>query len=108
MNIKTNTEKLPPRIHSFHKIFNRNTVKISCMRDMNSIISVDNCSILNLPKNNCACNSRGKTNFPLQKKKQLKKFPERPSKRKFTFIKVIQISVNRQLFIFKSFSVGFS
>ena len=76
MNVKTNIGKIflnllhkhfPPT-HLFHKIFNKNTVKISysCMRNMNSIISAHNRSILNPPKTNCGCNCRDDTNFPLE------------------------------------------
>ena len=76
MNVKTNIGKIflnllhkhfPPT-HLFHKIFNKNTVKISysCMRNMNSIISAHNRSILNPPKTSYGCNCRDDTNCPLQ------------------------------------------
>ena len=58
-NVKTNIGKIffkllhkyfPPS-HSFHKIFNKKSFKISysCMRSMNPIISAHNCSILSPP-----------------------------------------------------------
>ena len=76
MNVKTNISKIflnllhkhfPPT-HLFHKIFNKNTVKISysCMCNMNSIISAHNRSILNPPKTSYGCNCRDDTNCPLQ------------------------------------------
>ena len=56
--------------HSFHKIFNKKSVKISysCMRSMSSIISAHNCSILNPPKTSCGCNCRNRSMCTLQNK----------------------------------------
>ena len=58
MNVETNigktflklVKKHFPRKNSFHKIFNKNTVKISysCMRNISSIIASHNKSILRL------------------------------------------------------------
>ena len=47
-----------PPSHSFHKIFNKKSVKISysCMRSMSSIISAHNCFTLNPPKTSFGCN----------------------------------------------------
>ena len=72
MNVKTNISKaflnllhkhFPPT-HLFHKIFNKNTVKISysCVRNMNSIISAHNRPILNPPKTNYGRNCRDNIN----------------------------------------------
>ena len=77
-NVKTNIGKIflkllhkhfPPS-HSFHKIFNKKSVKISysCMRSMSSIISAHNCSILNPPKTSCGCNCRNRSMCTLQNK----------------------------------------
>ena len=58
-----------PPSHSFHKIFNKKSVKISysCMRSMSSIIS-HNCSILNPPKTSFGCNCQNRSMCPLQNK----------------------------------------
>ena len=55
---------------SFHKIFNKKSVKISysCMRSMSSIISAHNCSTLNPPKTSFGCNCRNRSMCPLQNK----------------------------------------
>ena len=77
-NVKTNIGKIffkllhkyfPPS-HSFHKIFNKKSFKISysCMRSMNPIISAHNCSILNPPPKSFSCNCRNRSMYPLQKK----------------------------------------
>ena len=78
-NVKTNVGKIffklllykhfPPS-HSFHKIFNKKSVEISysCMRNMSSIISADNRSILNPPKTSFGCNCRTRNMCPLQNK----------------------------------------
>ena len=76
VNVKTNIgevflnllHKHFPSTHLFQKIFNKNTAKISysCMRNMNSIISAHNRSILNPPKTNYGCNCRDSTDCPLQ------------------------------------------
>ena len=76
INVKTNIGKVFLNLlhkhfsytHLFHKIFNKSTVKISynCMRNINSIISAHNRSVLNPPKTNYGCNCRDNTNCPLQ------------------------------------------
>ena len=50
-----------------HKIFNRNTVKISysCLRDISSIISSHNRNILSPKQQSFGCNCRVKNEFPL-------------------------------------------
>ena len=76
-NVKTNIGKIffkllhkyfPPS-HSFHKIFNKKSVKISysCMRSMSSNIFVHNCSTLNPPNTSFGCNCRNRSMCPLQK-----------------------------------------
>ena len=79
MNVKTNIGKVflnflykhppSPLMHLFHKFFNKNTVKTSysCMRNMNSIISPHNPSILNPTKTHYGCNCRDNTNCPFSK-----------------------------------------
>ena len=69
-NVKTNMGRLLlklvdhhfPRTHKFHKIFNRNTVKISnfCMKNMGSIISSHNKQVLQPQSKNYECNCRKK------------------------------------------------
>ncbi len=78
-NVKTNVGKIFlklvkkhfPKGHQLAKIFNRNTLKVSysCMKNVNSIISAHNKTVLN-PKNNeeHGCNCRVKENCPLQNK----------------------------------------
>ena len=58
------------RAHKFHKIFNRNTVKISycCMKNMGSIISPHIKQVLQPRNKNYGCNCRKKENCPLDKK----------------------------------------
>ena len=60
-----------PRHHRFHKIFNRNTIKISysCSPDMNAIISRHNKKILSndeTTESNKTCNCRKQRNRPLE------------------------------------------
>ena len=61
-----------PKNHKFHKIFNRNTIKVSysCLPNMKSIISRHNHKILNEEQNknnnNNECNCRNKENCPLK------------------------------------------
>ena len=54
--------------HSFHKIFNKKSVKISysCMRSMGSIVSAHNSSTLNPPKTSFGCNCQNRSMCPLQ------------------------------------------
>lgn len=66
-----------PRNHKLHKIFNRNTIKLSysCMPNIKQIIDSNNKKKLNQQKNNCAnqdnnCNCRTKDQCPLQNKCQ--------------------------------------
>ena len=56
-----------PRNHATHKIFNRNTVKISysCLRNISSIISSHNCNILWPKQKSFGCNCRAKNECPL-------------------------------------------
>ena len=66
MNVKTNIgkcffkllKKHFPRNHTFHKIFNKNTIKISysCFPNMNSIISSHNKKIIKPPIITSGCN----------------------------------------------------
>ena len=79
-NVKTNIRKIflnlikkhfPP-LHKFHKLFNKNTVKISysCTRNIKSIINSHNAKIL-FPKKNTeqrTCNCLNKVNCPLEQK----------------------------------------
>lgn len=60
-----------PKNHKFHKIFNRNTVKMSysCMPNVGSILQSHNKNILNkkdVDHNNKRCNCRDKTSCPLK------------------------------------------
>jgi predicted GIY-YIG superfamily endonuclease len=55
-----------PQGHKLHKIFNRNTVKISysCMKNMRAIVKSDNSKIIKksnqeLPKRTCNCRVKG-------------------------------------------------
>ena len=50
-----------------HKIFNRNTVKISyrCLRNISSIISFHNCNILSPKQQAFGCNCRVKNECPI-------------------------------------------
>ena len=56
-----------PRNHTTHKIFNRNTVKISysCLRNISSIISSHNRNILSPKQKSFGCNCRVKDECPL-------------------------------------------
>ena len=56
-----------PRNHTMHKIFNRNTVKISysCLRNISSIISSENHNILLPKQQSFGCNCRVKNEYPL-------------------------------------------
>ena len=79
-NVKTNIRKIflnlikkhfPPH-HKFHKLFNKNTVKISycCTRNIKSIINSHNAKIL-FPKKSTeqrTCNCLNKVNCPLEQK----------------------------------------
>ena len=76
-NVKTNigkiflklTKKHFPNHHRLHKIFNRNTIKLSnsCMSNMSSFIKQHNRNILSSPQNSekRSCNCRNKNNWPL-------------------------------------------
>ena len=78
MNVKTNVGKTFlkllqchfPKRHPMHKIFNRNTVKISycCMRNMESVISSHNKQILNPSKEYFGCNCRVRNECPFDNK----------------------------------------
>ena len=64
-------EHFPPH-HKFHKLFNKNTVKISysCTRNIKSIINSHNAKIL-FPKKSTeqrTCNRLNKVNCPLEQK----------------------------------------
>ena len=77
-NVKTNVRKLFLKLldrhflraHKFHKIFNRNIVKISycCMKNMGSIISPHIKQVLQPRNKKYGCNCRKKENCPLDKK----------------------------------------
>ena len=56
-----------PKDHEMHKIFNKNTVKLSCscMNNISSIISIHNKNILNPKQTSFGCNCRNKDNCPL-------------------------------------------
>ena len=56
-----------PRNHTIHKIFNRNTVKISysCLRNISSIISSENHNVLLPKQQSFGCNCRVKNEYPL-------------------------------------------
>ena len=58
-----------PRTNSFHKIFNKNTIKISynsCMKNINYLIVSYKKSILRPKATEYGCNSRKKESCPLQ------------------------------------------
>lgn len=59
-----------PRNNSLHKIFNKNTIKISysCMRNVSSIIASHNKKILSPEPPSRTCNCINKNNCPLQNK----------------------------------------
>ena len=77
-NIKTNVGKTVlklikkhfPKEHQFHKIFNKNTIKVSyaCMPNICTIISGHNKQLLNPKQESFNCNCRNKTECPLQNK----------------------------------------
>ena len=58
-----------PKHHRYHKIFNKNTIKLSysCMPNIGSIISRNNTKLLTKSnvENNRTCNCRNKVNCPL-------------------------------------------
>ena len=56
-----------PRNHTMHKIFNRNTVKISysCLRNISSIIYSHNHNVLSPKQKSFGCNFRVKNECPL-------------------------------------------
>ena len=56
-----------PDNNKMHKIFNKNTVKVSysCMKNMDSIISGHNHNILNPKQKSFGCNCRKKDSCPL-------------------------------------------
>ena len=74
-NVKTNIGKTFlqllskhfPKDHEMHKIFNKNTVKISysCMNNISSTLSTHNKNILNPEQTSFGCNCRNKDNCPL-------------------------------------------
>ena len=79
MNVKTNIgksflqliRKHFPRHNNLHKIFNKNTVKVSysCMGNVSSIISSHNHKVLRPPNTEqYGCKCRSKPNCPLQNK----------------------------------------
>ena len=77
-NVKTNIDKIFSKSlhkhflpsHSFDKIFNKKSFKISdsCMRSMSSIIPAYNCSTLNPLKRSFGCNCHSRSMCPLQNK----------------------------------------
>ena len=79
MNVKTNIgksflqliRKHFPKHNNLHKIFNKNTVKVSysCMGNISTIISSHNHKVLRPPNTEpYGCNCRSKPNCPLQNK----------------------------------------
>ena len=80
-NIKTNIGKVffkllnkrVPKNNQLHKVFNKNTVKLSysCMKNMSSIISAHNKKVLRTSINTYSCNCRVKTSCPLNNKCQI-------------------------------------
>ena len=74
-NVKTNIGKTFlqllsrhfPKDHQMHKIFNKNTVKVSysCMNNISSILSTHNKNILNPKQTSFGCNCRSKDNCAL-------------------------------------------
>ena len=59
-----------PKTNKLYKIFKKNAVKISysCMRNMGSVISAHNQSLLTPNNNSFGCNCRNKSNCPLEEK----------------------------------------
>ena len=80
VNVKTNVGKLFMRLidkhfpshHKFHKLFNRNNVKLSysCMPNMKNVIQKHNSKIMEdpIPTNNKTCSCRQKSDCPLNQK----------------------------------------
>ena len=74
-NVKTNIGKTFlqllskhfPKDHQMHKIFNKNTIKVSysCMNNISSILSNHNKNILKPKQTSFGYNCRDKDNFPL-------------------------------------------
>ena len=62
-------KKHSPTSHVLHKIFSRNTVKISCscMKNINSVISSDNNNIVNPRTTSFGCNCWKKESCPLNR-----------------------------------------
>ena len=78
-NVKTNigriflklVKKHFPKDHQLHKVFNKNTVKVSysCMKNIGSIIASHNKAIINpIGSKESGCNCRVKENCPLDNK----------------------------------------
>ena len=75
MNMETNIGKTFSKLvkkhflrnNSFHKIFNKNTIKISycCLRNISSIIASHNKSVLRPKAKEYGCNCRNKESCPL-------------------------------------------
>ena len=63
-----------PRTHQFHKLFNRNNIKLSysSLPNFKSVINVHNKSILNEQEKPSLCNCRDKTSYPLKGSRQHK------------------------------------
>ena len=78
LNVKTNVGKIFlklvkrhfPKENPLHKIFNKNTLKVSysCMGNIASVLSAHNKSILYPKKSEFGCNCRSKTDCPLDNK----------------------------------------
>ena len=76
-NVKTNVgrnfmrlvDKHFPRHHKYHKLFNRNNIKLSysCMPNMNNIIRKHNSNVMKdpIPPTTKTCNCRKKTDCPM-------------------------------------------
>ena len=77
-NVKTNVGKIVlklvkkhfPKEHMFHKIFNKNTIKVSysCMPNIGTIISGHNKQLLHPRQETYGCNCRKKLECPMQGK----------------------------------------
>ena len=59
-----------PKENPLHKIFNKNTLKVSysCIGNIASVLSAHNKNILHPKKSEFGCNCRSKTDFPLDNK----------------------------------------
>ena len=78
LNVKTNVGKIFlrlvkrhfPKENPLHKIFNKNTLKVSssCMVNVAFVLSAHNRNILYSKKSEFGCNCRSKTNCPLDNK----------------------------------------